>query len=268
MLSELTTYYKDDDKLILPFIVAPVSQQQDSLIIAPQSIAKIHDSFLNQIYSTIPNTELSFVYIRAFDYNSYVAIIVIFPSSIKEDKTNRSGLVLTLGALIDKKVFIDYSYPSSTYFDLFILLFNDIFNVDLFKNGADNILKQLTLPKFYPKLKNNFERLLLILHRSTFNIRRSDNFRFSLRFRKKNKYTSLPKMIIHEHKMDVNSYLKFFLSEIDRHLEQIKQSKIDVSSDHLLGDNSLTLLNVNCLPSKFTKVELKKIKKQRCIYLY
>src|ERR1044071_596882 len=136
MLSDLAIYYEDHEHPILPFLIAPVLDQQDTLIIGPRNAAAEHDRFLSECFSRMP-VSLELVYLRVFIYQSRVAIILVLPTRVEEESSKRSGLVLTLGALIEKRLFKEYESPSSRYFERFVNLINSFLDVDLFGTGAD-----------------------------------------------------------------------------------------------------------------------------------
>ena len=92
MLSDIQVYYRSKDNLILPFIVAPVAGHQDSLILSPDNLTKEHDDFVNELYKTMPNHTPSSVYLRVFRYGSWVAISIVFPSSLVSAGANEQDL--------------------------------------------------------------------------------------------------------------------------------------------------------------------------------
>lgn len=269
MLSELAIYYPDDDDdiPIQPFVVAPIFQQQDSLIIAPQTIAHVHDDFMNRIYSTIPNTNLPSIYSRVFDYKSFISIIVVFPTNVKEDKTNRPGLLLALGALIEKRIFIEHIKPASSYFSLFFSQFNKIFEIDLFNHGASQVVDWLKQEKHYPMLRDKFSLLLDLLLNAIFLIRRKRGLFSSVRFNFRRKHTTFPRMILYVHELNAQELLHIFLSEIDEYLNR-GTTRIDIATHSFENEASTIFVKLDYLSKDIDKVELKVLKKKKYISVH
>lgn len=267
MLGELAIYY-DDVSPILPFVVAPIFRQQDSLIIAPQSVAKAHDEFVNQIYSGIANVKLPSIYIRALDFKSHVLIVVVFPSNIKEYETNRSGLALTLGALFEKRLFRDLQTPASAYFDLYISQFNRILGVDLYQKGADDILEALKDPSSYAQLKERFEILLDYLLGGTFVISRKSSWKMPRMFKIRTQRSSVPRMILFSHRISPREFVGLFLSDIDRYLDGSGSLKVGVATEHYFNERAISLVRVNGLPNDISRIELTKCGSRSYIHIY
>src|SRR5438128_754715 len=124
MLDELAVFYHEDDSPVLPFIIAPIAEQQDTLIVAPQRLAQVQDRFLNAVFGKLPQTRAGSLHIRVFSYESSIAIVLVFPTNLLEEKSMRPGLTLTLGALVERRVFREYRKPTSSYFHHFIRSLN------------------------------------------------------------------------------------------------------------------------------------------------
>src|SRR5207237_1759153 len=82
---KLPLYYPDDGSrgaALLPFLVAPVAEFQDTLIVGLQSVAKLHDQFVNELYRHINNVnkvKVDGLAARAFLFRSKLCLAIILP---------------------------------------------------------------------------------------------------------------------------------------------------------------------------------------------
>jgi hypothetical protein len=269
MLNELQLYYPVQTIRILPFVVAPILQHQDSLIIAPKNITGNHDEFVNRIYERTPDAKLGYVYLRAFHFNAnYVVVMITFPSSVKEYQTNRTGLVFTIGAMIEKTMFRDYDKPSSTFFNLFFSLFPAIFDIDLFRDGANKLLNLLNNPKSSTIQNNEFSKLLDVLLNDTLLLRKASRFRFAFNIFRSKRIKTIPRIILHSEDFNTEAFARFFLFEIDNLLSSARFTKIDIDSQYFHDGRDINLIKLDFLPKGLRKVELKTFNRQKCIYIY
>lgn len=160
MLSQIQVYYPTAKNGILPFIIAPVTGHQDSLILGPIELTKEHDEFLNCIYRHIANKTPRATYLRVFPYRRWVAVSASFPSSVPERESGRGGSLLTLGALIRKGVFLKFVQPSSSYMTVLLSQFNSIFKVDVCSGGANDFLQIVDSELCQDRVKSGLQQLL------------------------------------------------------------------------------------------------------------
>lgn len=140
----ITEYYSDSNRKMpfLPFLVAPVGNMQDTIIVAPQSIAYFQKTFVNSLYSDIGNTNLRSIAARTFIFDSKLCIAVILPTELS-DVGGRHGLKLSLGFFIQDEHFRLRSSILAEYLELIFDNFNRIFNISLPKDGGGWLINQL-----------------------------------------------------------------------------------------------------------------------------
>jgi hypothetical protein len=139
----LSIYYSDDLRRnipLMPFLVAPVAHFQDTLIVGPQSIAALHDQFINSLYSQIGDVKLQGIVARAFVFDSKLCIAVILPTSLS-DEGGRTGLTLSIGFFVRDREFRLCSSTLSLYMDIYLKSLNRIFSLTLPSEGADELLQ-------------------------------------------------------------------------------------------------------------------------------
>ena len=282
MLSDLAIYYEDDGHPVAPFLIAPVLEQQDTLIVGPRNVASQHDRFLSESFRRMPLSLRGSLYLRVFTYQARIAIILVLPTGVEEESSQRTGLVLTMGALVEKRVFKEYYLPISHYFRRFIHSVNSHFDVDLFGNGADEIVSQINNERFHAVLRSRF---LLILN---------DLLMFSARLRPRKLWQKLlpkkawirgisklpqrmfteqhpkglPKVILCNH-LDPASTTQLFFWEIDRYLHSFHIRNIDVANQGSSGGKSIDFISLE-LPQLegVSDLALAKFNRRKFLKLY
>jgi hypothetical protein len=255
MLSDLTTYYQDHGNPVSPFLIAPVLEQQDTLIFGPGDVASEHDRFLNECFRRMPLSLRGFLYLRVFTYKSRIAIIMVLPTSVEEQSSKRTGLVLTLGALVEKRVFKEHHWPSSSYFDRFIYFINSFFDVDLLRNGADEIVSQINNESYHSELTSKFSLVLEQLLISGARLRPRKIWQRVLPTKAwvrkvlepprhlptRQQPRDLPKVILCN-RLDPKAITQLFLREIDRYLRRSHIKNIDVANRASSGGKSIEFI--------------------------
>lgn len=268
MISDLLCYYPEDNNPVLPFIVAPFFSQQDTLIVAPQGLAQEHDKFVNQLYVTSPNSIPGNIYVRVFSYESYLAVTVMFSSKRREQDSNREGLVVTLGALIERRVFGIHSLPSSTYFNIYLSTFSQLFELDVFNEGVDSIIMKINDEKYHPEIRRRLITLLGLVLPITKAIYKRKRLFWSRMFARKRRVSHLPKIIIYN-KIDPTSFVDIFLSEIDQYLDEAWFGKIDVGTHNIEGQKAITFLKLDFpLPVNIKATKVRKYQGENLIKIY
>lgn len=262
MLDRNYLYYPDEECQILPFIIAPIGEYQDTLILAPQSISKIHDQFIRIIYSPIANENIESIYSRAFNYKSSLCITISFPTKVK-DEANRLGMIFTIGCLINQNVFSNHHSVSRTYINLMILLINNLFNINLLNDGANSLL---TILEGEINIRKHLLIIKDVLLISSFAIKKTKTsiFKFSL---KKEKRT-IPKAILYPPSLELKKYIDLFLNEIDSIFEESYNQKLDINTNGKKVTDFISLIPIKNIPVEITSAKIKKIEKEKYICLY
>lgn len=268
MKTDLLLYYPEENNPILPFIVAPFFEQQDTLIVAPQGLAQEHDKFLNQLYITSPNSVPANVYIRVFNYESYLVVMVMFSSNLREQDSNREGLVLTLGALIERRIFGHNYLPISNYFNIYLTTFSNLFESDLFNIGVDEIITKINDEKHHPEVKKNLMTLLPIILNITKTLYKRKRHFWERPFSLKRKLSNLPRIIIYN-KIAPSSFVDIFLSEIDQYMDQTWSDKIDVGTHSIEGQKAITFLKLDFpLPNNIKAAAVSEYLGEKLVKIY
>lgn len=210
-------YQNDKSQSILPFVIAPLPKEQDSFIIAPQSLTRDEPHFIDSVFEGSHNTLLKTLCLRVFEYKNKVVITLIIPTDVPEEGSERLGLNLTLGALIDQLVFTQYVEPSANFFQYFISIINDKFDVDILQNGAKVIIERIKNNDI--ELKSIFSKISNSL--SYYPLRKSQPidkiFSFLRRLNPLKKKILSPLYILYEENK-ADSYIQVFLSMVDKFL--------------------------------------------------
>lgn len=267
MFTNFNVYYPDYQCRIMPFIVSHVNQYQDTLILAPENLPKKQEQFISTIYSQISSEILQSFYSRAFLYESYLCVIIAFPSNIK-DEGDRKGLLFTIGCLICKDVLNEYEDVCRTYINLMIKIIGKIFDVNLFENGADSILQQFQNEENYDHLREKLELIKdLIL---CFNPIKSKSKRLSFNiflprtFRKR----LIPKVIFYQMNQVDSDLIDFFLCELDYIIQESSHKKLNIACANLLGKDIITLIPVSLIPTNINEARVKNTENKKYICLY
>ena len=273
MLSDIVSYYEHNVPM-MPFVSAPISGHQDTLIIAHQDIAKHDKYFLNQLFDTISVKKIQSICIRVFNYNHHIVIAIIFPTSVKEDETGRSGLVFSIGIMIGKKNINLLNNSTCLYFNTFISLINKIFEVNILEHGADEILikikefdNNVSLSKQFLLLKN------ILVEISNFFVV-SDNIiswqkRKIMDFFSKKDIFSLPKVIIYNKKMSkIEIIIEHVLSNIERYIKRYRLNQSITKETGEALNQSISFIKMDIQSFDINKIECKNRRDHSIISIY
>jgi len=229
------SYYYEGASKILPYIIAPLPDIQDNFLLAPKNLVSDQREFINQ--TSLPPEQCSGKpYARAYSYNEYVNIYIVFPTTEKEELSGRLGLDFVIGILIEKSFFKDYSLIHSL-FKLFIHKIYENLNVDLFSDGANSFIAALQLKDQHQiihdrliSLSNNLESLFFLFKRT------SKNYFYKIKYiifkfiKSQNKF-SFPNVILCiENERPLDIILDFFIG-LDKFI--LRNENFDISDTSL-----------------------------------
>ena len=143
VLGRLPQYYADDVEgasPFMPFIVAPVGSSQDTLVLGPQSIAKLHDKFINSLYHHISTYKIEGMTARAFLFHNKMCVAVLLPTNLK-DEGGRSGLILSIGFFVRRRYIRVQSSILADYLKIYMQTINRQFSLSLPASGSDQLMK-------------------------------------------------------------------------------------------------------------------------------
>ena len=129
--------YNTEKDYILPYIIAPLTGIQDTIIMGPNFITQ--DKFIREI-----NAEIYGIGARVVNYEDFFNTYMTFSTDCEEIGSERKGLNLTIGVLIHKSIFAKQFHICKFCMQLFIDKFNKIFNMDLYKHGAKEFIHTIT----------------------------------------------------------------------------------------------------------------------------
>ncbi len=191
----------------------------------------------------MPNHTPSSVYLRVFRYGSWVAISIVFPSSLRERGSERAGSVLGLGALIHRNIFWNYEGPSSSYMTILLSQLNAIFKIDLFRGGADVFLGMIDDDARSAELKCGLQQLLyplleftLMMHR-----RRSRWPSFALPYRIS--FAKYPRVILFNQSNGI-SLVRAFFSGVDSYLSYVVIGSVEVTNESFGEGASIAMIPI------------------------
>jgi len=125
----------------LPFLVAPVGAQQDSVILGPYEIGASHDDFINKLYGGLERQGPGSVIGRVVDFKANLCVAMLFHTHLS-DASGRTGLILSLGFLAKKRF-----YFSGTSLAIYLRSCIDTFGLymgaDIAGAGADLVVSKL-----------------------------------------------------------------------------------------------------------------------------
>ncbi len=245
--------YNPENFSIKPFIVMPLPEHQDTIILGSKELAQ--PDFKHELFSRVGNDPVDTIHICGFRYsllpNEFI-ISISFPSSIPEAKSNRLGQVFTIGASFKKHLF-NQNYNISLFCIYMIEAFNSIFNLNLFENGSDvfivaypdknNAEKKLEkLIEFYLAVTNLF---YLLPNQEAIN-KKIKNFLTSMNFAEEFKPINI---ILCKKDINIKNYIELVLYYLNDILSRETTKNIDFSCGHLEKNEHFKI--VQCLPNDF-----------------
>ena len=100
MENSIQHYYEGERYPILPYIVAPLPNLQNSIIFGSNELVKEHDSFVGSVVENFENINNIGVFARCVSYKKYLNIYITYVTECVEDKSNRKGLTTNVGCAI------------------------------------------------------------------------------------------------------------------------------------------------------------------------
>ncbi len=143
VLDKLPHYYADNvliDSPFMPFIVAPVGVSQDTLVLGPQSVAEVHDEFINSLYRHIGSYKIEEMTARAFIFHSKVCVAVLLPTQVT-DEGGRDGLIVSIGFFVRRKYIRVQSSILADYLKIYMQTINRQFSLSLPESGSDQLME-------------------------------------------------------------------------------------------------------------------------------
>jgi hypothetical protein len=244
-----------EDGLILPYIVAFTPSKQDEIILGPEQITRNENDFISNLNRSNDDIISSLPFAGAFPYNNeYLSIYITFPTEAKEQGSNRSGLYLTLGALVHNTVFDNY-IPCRYFMEYYLLLFCEKFSLDLKNSGSTDFIEKLKCKSdqdFIKKLNGLKEYLKLSLFQ--FKKTPSPNVFVKLYRKLLNQITknSFPQFILCMEDENPIDRLLLFFSTMDEYIQLNKSTTVSLfaSSEHF---NKAVVL-IPCLPNHISDI--------------
>jgi hypothetical protein len=220
--------YNKENDFILPYIIAPLGAMQDTVILGSNYITAKQEDFISEIDSA--TIDINTIGARVANYNDFLNVYITFATDCEEIGSQRKGLNLTVGALIHKEIFAKKVHICKFYMQFLINKFNEVFNMDLYKDGAKQFISLTSknennfkpyLEKFYDVSKK-FESIFYWKIRKHIFCRRI--------FKQSNKM-QFPTVIFTENKQEKDTQLDtiiFFFEIVDKHIKGVQN--IDVST--------------------------------------
>ncbi len=137
--------YDTKNRAVFPFIVAPITGIQDTLILKPENIITSEDDFISKLYHFENRSSPSSITIRLFSYKDFIVLSAIITNDKAiEIKTDRQGLSIAIGVFIEKEI-ADIFIPSTTFLKAYMDIVDDILDIKLIDNdeGLLNLLQNL-----------------------------------------------------------------------------------------------------------------------------
>jgi hypothetical protein len=149
-----------------------------------------------------------------------------------------------------------------------ISLLNRGFDINLFENGADNLLLKLQDNKNYVELKERLEMIKDMLLSFTLPMPKIKKSLFHFLSPLKSRKKLIPKAILYPVSSASAEYIEFFLNEIDYTFEEAYFKKINVAFDETPGKDIITLIPVVLIPPDVNDAHIKKLEDKKYICLY
>lgn len=126
-----------------PFIITQIHEKQNEFILTPENLIREKDEFSRFIYTQIEINKIKDTFLRIFCYKKSVVLCYYWSTNILEEKTNRSGLYVICGLIIDKKLFYSDIHLLAYYFYQFITLLSKETDSDINYYCSDNCFNEL-----------------------------------------------------------------------------------------------------------------------------
>jgi hypothetical protein len=76
---------------IRPFIIAPIGDRQDQIILGSNKILKNHNLFINNLKISTEVDQFQYPFAKAFTTTSGITLLIVFPTNVTES-SGRGGL--------------------------------------------------------------------------------------------------------------------------------------------------------------------------------
>lgn len=141
----LPIYYDRDGLDLLPFkpfVVAPIRSFQDTLIVAPNYLANLHDKFINNLYTQMEGLVVCNFAVKIFRFGKEYCIATLIPIKLM-DESGRGGQCMTIGYLVRPEIIWAYPHMLGEAFRSFFKLSNKLFGADLPDAGGDEVVRSI-----------------------------------------------------------------------------------------------------------------------------
>lgn len=266
--AESLPYYYNDDLggglSLMPFLVAPLGEFQASILLGPQSVAELHNQFINDLYSQSHNIDVvKGMIARAFMFHSRLCLAITLPTE-QTDKGGREGLSLTFGVLVNKGVIVKYHFALSAYIKVFIDNLNRVFSLSLPAEGADKFLSLIHLAHEQRDFFDVYTQFLSVLDMLILASRTVEDLCVSIpktrsllhRLRRWISRWKVPKVIMYPPDSDYEEILSIFFREFNRKISKLGQTGIQV----LLSPTSDKVGIISLIPAPPVISNARKIK--------
>ena len=99
-----------------PFIITQIGECQNEFILSPHKLFVDKDNFSKSLYAQVDSKNISDTFLRTYAYKDDIVLVCFWATNITEELSQRKGLYVVCGIVVDKDVFSENSYLAGYYF--------------------------------------------------------------------------------------------------------------------------------------------------------
>lgn len=266
----LPIYYDHDDKdssLLMPFLIAPFGRFQDTMILGPQSIAKVHDDFINSVYGVLRTGKLRGLGVRAFVFRKQFCFLLMIPARLS-DESGRKGLTCSFGFLANRTYLPTYRLIIRDFMELFFSLLNNYLNLSLPETGSERLLTMLNQSNDMQSFNND-------LRNSLFTVSECLQFMSKALMRRKQRIIfpsilrhRLPRLIFYTGRGNWQSIVDIFIKQLRPSLWKTNSFAVQDIPSPSEEANILSIMPFPFESFQFTKAKIEKCDEMKITKFY
>lgn len=127
----------------LPFVIAPLSNAQDTVILGPEEVHRRHHEFIDRVYRPLEGLDRFSVAVRRFQYRRHDCLSVSFVRPVADQ--DRHGAALSVGFLVPRSAFSGHKRVGDFLLG-YLNCINEVFGVRLPSSGASQLIQLFSQP--------------------------------------------------------------------------------------------------------------------------
>lgn len=126
-----------------PFIITQIGDCQNEYILSPEKLFVDKDNFSKVLYAKVDRQNICDTFMRIFSYEGNIILVYFWATNITEELSQRNGLYVICGNIVNKDIFMENNYLVGYYFFQLIFLLAQNTHNDINSPNSDTCFQKL-----------------------------------------------------------------------------------------------------------------------------